>query len=65
MLYMVQCLVKKTEHMAVIQRINNLFAVLGKFYQVGGTQQTHLMRNSGMSHTKVIGNASNAHLLVC
>lgn len=62
---MVQCLVKKTEHMAVIQRINNLFAVLGKFYQVGGTQQTQLMRNSGMSHTKGIGNASNAHFLVC
>ena len=40
---MVQCLVKQTEHMAVIQRIDNFFAILGKFYQVGGTQQTQLM----------------------
>ena len=28
MFYMVQCLVEKTEHVAVIQRIDNLFAVL-------------------------------------
>ena len=48
--HMVQGLVEKGKHMGVIQRINNLLAILSKFDEIGRSKKAQLVADGRMSH---------------